>query len=416
MPISESCRSTNSVNVSHIAARANKREIIAVFNTLIGDVCGSRETKDCGSALEITFANRDAATKALCMTGYTISGTPLNVSPMFLHGDESNTRFQRDDRRNLYVLGLPFSLTKTELSNMFTRYGTVTHCVILATLDNSSRRRGFVVMSCHEEAKHAIAALSCAQLSGHALDISWAVVQRSQGFLDGGDRLMALDSRPSSRVNFRRNHYAHSPASSTDSSLDSNELDYSSLVSSAVPTSTLLVSNLPTLLFSQLQDLQPLFVPYGSLKDLRIVEKLPTGSTSVIVDYATAMAAKEAKESLTGQRYADYQVKTCYVRSDSPISYSLQKPSFPGFKNNILKYSEDPNEYSYSLPSGPVGHKSWQYLNDSQPRIRAIHITQQHNQEQASSSRCGSISRWSSDFNRNAFLTTVNTNSHHNHH
>lgn len=43
---------------------------------------------------------------------------------------------------------------------MFSRYGTVVHCVILATVDNSSRRRGFVVMSSHEEAKLAIASLT----------------------------------------------------------------------------------------------------------------------------------------------------------------------------------------------------------------------------------------------------------------
>jgi hypothetical protein len=30
------------------------------------------------------------------------------------------------------------------------------HAVILATVDNASRRRGFVVMSSHEQAKHAM--------------------------------------------------------------------------------------------------------------------------------------------------------------------------------------------------------------------------------------------------------------------
>lgn len=48
--------------------------------------------------------------------------------------------------------------------NLFSRYGTVTHCVILATVDNSSRRRGFVVMSTHEEAKLAMDSLTRTQL------------------------------------------------------------------------------------------------------------------------------------------------------------------------------------------------------------------------------------------------------------
>lgn len=78
-----------------------------------------------------------------------------------------------DTRRNLYVLGLPFDLSlwvshfvvtktlinrqsRTELSSFFSRFGTVTHSVILATVDNASRRRGFVVMSTHAEAKAAM--------------------------------------------------------------------------------------------------------------------------------------------------------------------------------------------------------------------------------------------------------------------
>ncbi len=45
---------------------------------------------------------------------------------------------------------------RTELSSIFSRFGTVNHCVILATVDNASRRRGFVVMSTHAEAKVAM--------------------------------------------------------------------------------------------------------------------------------------------------------------------------------------------------------------------------------------------------------------------
>lgn len=77
-----------------------------------------------------------------------------------------------DTRRNLYVLGLPFDLSlwvshfiiratpqrqsRTELSSIFSHFGTVIHSVILATVDNASRRRGFVVMSTHAEAKAAM--------------------------------------------------------------------------------------------------------------------------------------------------------------------------------------------------------------------------------------------------------------------
>jgi hypothetical protein len=51
-----------------------------------------------------------------------------------------------------------------EFADAFSRYGVVSHCVILATVDNSSRRRGFVVMSSHEEAKSAMVHLSRTQI------------------------------------------------------------------------------------------------------------------------------------------------------------------------------------------------------------------------------------------------------------
>ena len=43
---------------------------------------------------------------------------------------------------------------------LFSKYGMVSHAVILATVDNASRRRGFVVMSTHNEARVAMDALS----------------------------------------------------------------------------------------------------------------------------------------------------------------------------------------------------------------------------------------------------------------
>lgn len=43
---------------------------------------------------------------------------------------------------------------------MFSRFGTVAHAVILATVDNASRRRGFIVMNSHNEARAAMDGLS----------------------------------------------------------------------------------------------------------------------------------------------------------------------------------------------------------------------------------------------------------------
>lgn len=92
----------------------------------------------------------------------------------------------------------PLLNSRSEFAKIFEPYGTVAHAVILATLDSASRRRGFIVMSTHQEAKIAMDSLSRTQIKfsfslfatlsllnmlsrGHMLDVSWAVVQRSQG-------------------------------------------------------------------------------------------------------------------------------------------------------------------------------------------------------------------------------------------
>ncbi len=90
------------------------------------------------------------------------------------------------------------SLPRAEFAEIFSRFGNVAHAVILATVDNASRRRGFVVMNRHHEAKAAMDGLNRKDIKyvrrpasrffpdipfarGHIIDVSWAVVQRSEG-------------------------------------------------------------------------------------------------------------------------------------------------------------------------------------------------------------------------------------------
>lgn len=87
-----------------------------------------------------------------------------------------------------------------------------------------------------------------------------------------------------------------------------------SLATCSVPTASLLVTNLPTLLFSQAQDLHPLFVPFGHIERLEIVQVSPLGTMSVIVQYSAAHVAQEAKETLSGQLYGSYQIEARYVK------------------------------------------------------------------------------------------------------
>ncbi|KAF5310792.1 hypothetical protein D9619_008068 [Psilocybe cf. subviscida] len=319
-------RPTNSVSVENIPQHVNRCEILALFS----DIRSYQDIREeSSSRLDITFTDRNAATKALCMNGYSIAGAQLSVSALTICPPVNHAiaKHGADDRRNLYVLGLPFALSKNEFATLFSQYGVVSHCVILATVDNSSRRRGFVVMSSHEEAKHAMTALTRTSIKGHSIDVSWAVVQRSQGFLDGGDRAMLLDSRsrmPSpTPAPLERQRLATSDSSDSSDSRDANP---ASLATTFVPTMSLLVTNLPTMLFSQVQDLHPLFLPFGQIEKLEIVQVSAVGTMSVFVQYASVAIAQEAKECLGGQVYGNCQIDARFVRSNTSAASDENTP------------------------------------------------------------------------------------------
>ncbi|KAF8556834.1 hypothetical protein OG21DRAFT_1482748 [Imleria badia] len=231
-----------------------------------------------------------------------------------------------DPRRNLYVLGLPFDLTKSDFAKIFEPYGTVTHAVILATLDSASRRRGFIVMASHQEAKAAMDTLSRTQIKGHMLDVSWAVVQRSQGFLDGADRTMMLSVSTPSSISESDGLFSV-PGESADEINNLCELTH-------IPTSKLMVSNLSSILFTQVSDLHPLFYPFGPIKDIKIlglshVSPLDTTITAM-VEYLNVSNAQEAKEALQRQSYAGHPIDAHYICDAGTPTHTRPSPFLSG--------------------------------------------------------------------------------------
>src|ERR1700730_85877 len=129
------------------------------------------------------------------------------------------------------------------------------------------------------------------------------------GFLDGGDRSLQLDS-----TSTQDEHSGNDGLClDTYSSLLSVKERSSILGISLVPTVSVLVTNLPSALFSEIVDLHPLLCPFGRIKTLRILdpraEDISACKTSVIAEYASVSSAKEAKESLHNQFYAQYPVQ-----------------------------------------------------------------------------------------------------------
>ncbi|OSD05234.1 hypothetical protein PYCCODRAFT_1457645 [Trametes coccinea BRFM310] len=332
-PVFKFSREGYSVHVNNIADAVSRREILDLFNNLIGDITKCDELHDGGRRYyALTFSNQDSAKKALCMSGYNVDGVPLAVTPVPPSDVPRIGRTARhaDSRRNLYVLGLPFDLTKAEFAELFGRFGAVAHAVILATVDNASRRRGFIVMGSHHEAKIAMDALNRKEIKGHVIDVSWAVVQRSEGFLDGGDRsTMLVNTSPSASPA----PFDMKPVNATLPSLPvpvvvTPPSEYPPAGGFALPSSALTIKNLPAVLFSQLSDLHPLLGPYGDIKKLELIPSSSGDRTHVSanVEYASISQATDAAQALDGQAYSNVPISVEFVRTSSVAFGDAGKP------------------------------------------------------------------------------------------
>ena len=91
----------------------------------------------------------------------------------------------------LYVGGLPYSVTDTQLEEPFAAHGTVESArVITDRMTGRSRGFGFVEMSSPEEAEEAIQKLNGTDLEGRSLTVNEAKPKqpRSDGGGGGGGR------------------------------------------------------------------------------------------------------------------------------------------------------------------------------------------------------------------------------------
>ncbi len=94
----------------------------------------------------------------------------------------------------IYVGGLPYPTTETELTDLFVQHGNVDSAKIITDkYTGRSRGFGFVEMPSEEEGKAAIAALNGTQLEGRTLTVNQARPQESRpggrgGFGGGGGR------------------------------------------------------------------------------------------------------------------------------------------------------------------------------------------------------------------------------------
>src|SRR5512134_4017294 len=89
----------------------------------------------------------------------------------------------------IYVGGLPYAATESQLNDLFAQHGTVASArIITDKFTGQSRGFGFVEMSSQEEAQAAISAVNGTQMEGRTLTVNEAKPQepRSGGGRFGG--------------------------------------------------------------------------------------------------------------------------------------------------------------------------------------------------------------------------------------
>ena len=97
----------------------------------------------------------------------------------------------------LYVGGLPYSATESQLNDLFAQHGTVASArIITDKFTGQSRGFGFVEMSSQEEAQAAISAVNGTQMEGRTLTVNEAKPQEPRS---GGGRFGGGGGRSESR-------------------------------------------------------------------------------------------------------------------------------------------------------------------------------------------------------------------------
>lgn len=282
------------------------------------------------------------------------------VSPLSRFRSTPTAMDNKPSHKNLYVLNLPLDASTDQLTALFSSYGTVVHCVILAMLDAQARRRGFIDMSSPNEAKEAIEGLNGFVWHGYPIEVSYAIVQRSGGPFD------QVTGRNIIKRNVPRNRFNTGPRRvPSDSALGANFFldglvssggysmaNYGSDLtspgyseassrapsereddgSSATDPFTIFIAGLDPVAIIDDEDFRHALQPYGTITAATLCrDERGTSRGFGIVTFANQEEATIACENLNGKvingrrlsahKYV-YQTHPAIVRANMPISPS----------------------------------------------------------------------------------------------
>jgi len=89
--------------------------------------------------------------------------------------------------QNIFIGGLPFSVTDEQLEDLFAAHGTVQSAKVISDkFTGKSRGFGFVEMSSADEAQTAISALNGTQLDGRTITVNEARQREQRSDRGGG--------------------------------------------------------------------------------------------------------------------------------------------------------------------------------------------------------------------------------------
>ncbi|ODN79299.1 hypothetical protein L202_03311 [Cryptococcus amylolentus CBS 6039] len=217
--------------------------------------------------------------------------------------------------RNLYVMGLPLDMTQVQFKAMFTPFGMVEHSTLLSQLDGMGRRRGFVLMSTHQEAVKATRAMNGSWHSGFKMDVSWALVQREAKHFGPGHMMP--------------NRVVHPPTAPARYEPPEE--------------CTVIVENLDPGYFPDSVTIRDIFSHFGPVTRVSILSPLPL---QVLVQFdhsvsATALIAANGfnlgGRSLIARRYAPRLVPVSTSNPTSPTTRLPFDPFGQGFAQHVSR-------------------------------------------------------------------------------
>jgi hypothetical protein len=281
------------------------------------------------------------------------------------------------------------------------------------TLGVSLRRRdNFIPISYSLQRVHCRCILGCSttfsrwDLSSRRL--SAYLWYQHVGFLDGGDRATTLEGQVDSAPPI--SDRGALPAFKLSSAFSDNSQTVNALSGAHSGPTSIVVHNLPAVLFAQDSDLEPLFYPFGEVKGIR--KQSPSssshsraGTISVLVTYLSGTGAREAKIALHGQTYGDIPL----IVESLPPFYNHETNLKPG-RDHLSRSSLNPSASPFVIgtasapPTCPISEDFPDYF--SKPRLNSLVPTSHgHRSLPASNlpSRSNSAASWSVPVARQSF-------------